>query len=195
MVLRSRCCSRTCRSPQNVAFGLRVRWGPAGSRGTRPGKAAIALRSRRCSRGSGSTAYGSVAACDELSGGQEQRVALARALVTASRAAARRAVLGARLRPARRDEAAWCARCSAGPAVTTLFVTHDQAEAVELADTGRADARRAARADRSAPPVLRAPGDGSGRSVLRCHEPAAGHVVRRRLRHLGGRRHGRSGGS
>ena len=70
----------------------------------------------------------------QMSGGQQQRVALARALATvAVAAAARRAAVGARRQgaraAARRDP-----RAAAAPQVTTIMVTHDQEEALSMAD-------------------------------------------------------------
>ena len=71
----------------------------------------------------------------QLSGGQQQRVALARALAPKpDGAAARRAAVGARRQgargAARRDQGAAVARLR----VTTIMVTHDQHEAMEMAD-------------------------------------------------------------
>lgn len=109
---------------QNVGFGLRVR---------RAGKAAIATRVAEMlelvrlpdlvQRKVG-----------QLSGGQEQRVALARALVTDPAVLLLDeplSQLDAALRVEMRDLVAGVQR---ELGVTTLFVTHDQDEAVSLAD-------------------------------------------------------------
>ena len=110
---------------QNVAFGLRMRRLDRGQ--TRDRVAAIldrvqltAVARRRVG---------------ELSGGQEQRVALARALVLAPRVllldepfSQLDATLRAEMRCLVKD-------LHTESGVTTVFVTHDQAEAVEVADT------------------------------------------------------------
>jgi hypothetical protein len=71
----------------------------------------------------------------QLSGGQQQRVALARALaIRARRAAARRAALQSRRQAARRRSASRSATCSSKLGLTTIMVTHDQEEALTMAD-------------------------------------------------------------
>ena len=71
----------------------------------------------------------------QLSGGQRQRIALARALaVEPKRAAAGRAVRRARCARCGRSCAAGCARLHDEIHVTSVFVTHDQEEALEVAD-------------------------------------------------------------
>ena len=118
---------------QNVAYGLRVRR-PAGAGTGRASRREVATQveamlERVRLGGLGRRRVG------ELSGGQEQRVALARALVLRPRLllldepfsqldADLRAEMRALVRELH-DEAE----------LTTLFVTHDQDEAVELADT------------------------------------------------------------
>ncbi len=110
---------------ENIGFGLRA-----------PGAATAQPAHRRAD----ATWSGSTAACcarrpHQLSGGQQQRVALARALGRAAPAdAARRAVLGARYRPARQHAQGGGARAAAGAGITTILVTHDQAEALSFAD-------------------------------------------------------------
>ena len=70
----------------------------------------------------------------QLSGGQQQRVALARALVYApTPAPARRAVLQPR-REAARARAAWVKELQHRLGLTTIFVTHDQDEALSMSD-------------------------------------------------------------
>ena len=71
----------------------------------------------------------------QLSGGQRQRVALARALATEpARAAARRAVRCARRAGARTSCARWLRQLHDELHLTSVFVTHDQEEALEVAD-------------------------------------------------------------
>ena len=108
----------------NVGFGLRV--GGVGRREIR--RASLEMLERVQLAGLGQRRVG------ELSGGQEQRVALARALVLSPRVllldepfSALDAALRVTMRRLVRDLAA-------ETGVTTVFVTHDQAEAVDVAD-------------------------------------------------------------
>ena len=110
---------------QNVAFGLRMR--RLDRANTRDRVAAILDRVQL-----GAMAKRRVG---ELSGGQEQRVALARALVLEPRVllldepfSQLDATLRAEMRCLVKD-------LHTESGVTTVFVTHDQAEAVEVADT------------------------------------------------------------
>ncbi|MFB2584345.1 ABC transporter ATP-binding protein [Herbiconiux liukaitaii] len=108
----------------NVEFGLRMRKVPAASRRSR---AADALEMV------GLGGFGARFA-HELSGGQQQRVALARALVTEPRVLLLDeplSALDARVRVQLRDE---IRRIQREFGITTLFVTHDQEEALAVAD-------------------------------------------------------------
>ncbi|CAN5314348.1 ABC transporter ATP-binding protein [soil metagenome] len=109
---------------QNVEFGLRMRKVDAGGRKTR---AAEALEM---------VGLGHLGAryAHQLSGGQQQRVALARALVTRPRVLLLDeplSALDAKVRVTLRDE---IRRIQTELGITTLFVTHDQEEALAVAD-------------------------------------------------------------
>ena len=108
----------------NVAFGLRMR---RVSRGDR--RASVAAMLDAVQLGPLATRH-----VGELSGGQEQRVALARALVLAPRLLLLDepfSQLDARLRAEMRT---LVRELTEQQKTTTLFVTHDQAEAVDVAD-------------------------------------------------------------
>ena len=109
---------------ENVAFGLRERRVPAVEIERRVGDALELVRLDRAAR----------QRPGELSGGMQQRVALARALVYRPRVLLLDeplAALDKKLREGMRDELRAIQR-SVG--VTTVFVTHDQAEALGLSD-------------------------------------------------------------
>jgi sulfate transport system ATP-binding protein len=112
----------------NVAFGLRVR-----SRAERPARADIAGRVRRLldlvQIGELSGRYSS-----ELSGGQRQRVALARALAIEPRILLLDEPFGALDAKVRKELRRWLRQLHDTMGMTTIFVTHDQEEALELAD-------------------------------------------------------------
>ncbi|MGU3503162.1 ABC transporter ATP-binding protein [Mycobacterium sp. C31M] len=108
----------------NVAFGLKMRGVGAKERGTR---AAEMLDLVGLSAQSGRYAT-------ELSGGQQQRVALARALAIRPRVLLLDeplSALDAKVRTQLRDE---IRRVQLEVGTTTLFVTHDQEEALAVAD-------------------------------------------------------------
>lgn len=125
----------------NVAFGLKMR-----------GK----TKSRRLSRAAEMLDMVGLAAhrdkfTNELSGGQQQRVALARALAIAPRVLLLDeplSALDAKVRAALRDE---IRRVQLEVGTTTLFVTHDQEEALAVAD--RVGVMSQGRLEQLAPPA------------------------------------------
>jgi sulfate/thiosulfate transport system ATP-binding protein len=112
----------------NIAFGLRAR-----PRGTRPSESQI--RSRVLELLSLVQLDGLEARYPaQLSGGQRQRVALARALAIEPRVLLLDEPFGALDAKVRKDLRRWLRQLHAKTGHTTLFVTHDQDEAFELAD-------------------------------------------------------------
>jgi len=109
---------------ENVEFGLRMRRVETRERGLR---AAEALDMVGLDRHAKRYAH-------QLSGGQQQRVALARALVTRPRVLLLDeplSALDAKVRVSLRDQ---IRRIQTDLGITTLFVTHDQEEALAVAD-------------------------------------------------------------
>jgi len=109
---------------QNVEFGLRMRKVDAASRRTRAQEALDMV-----GLGHLGERY-----AHQLSGGQQQRVALARALVTRPRVLLLDeplSALDAKVRVQLRDE---IRRIQTDLGITTLFVTHDQEEALAVSD-------------------------------------------------------------
>ena len=113
---------------ENIAFGLRSR-----PRSRRPDKATIARRVEELLGLIQLPEMGSRTP-DELSGGQRQRVALARALAIDPTVLLLDEPFGALDAKVRVELRRWLRRLHEQTGQTTLFVTHDQEEALELAD-------------------------------------------------------------
>ena len=113
---------------QNIAFGLKVR-----PRSTRPPRAEIAKRTEDLLSLVQLEGYGKRYPA-QLSGGQQQRVALARALAIEPRLLLLDEPFGALDAKVRRELRHWLRRVHDETGVTTIFVTHDQEEALDLAD-------------------------------------------------------------
>jgi sulfate transport system ATP-binding protein len=113
---------------ENIAFGLKVR-----PRSQRPARSEIASRVRELLK---------MVQLDhledrfplQLSGGQRQRVALARALAIEPRVLLLDEPFGALDARVRKDLRRWIRRLHHELQITTIFVTHDQEEALEIAD-------------------------------------------------------------
>jgi sulfate transport system ATP-binding protein len=113
---------------ENIAFGLKVK-----RRSVRPDKAAIAERVHRL------LALVQLEGLDkrypaQLSGGQRQRVALARALAIEPELLLLDEPFGALDAKVRKELRRWLRGLHDEMGLTTIFVTHDQEEALELAD-------------------------------------------------------------
>jgi sulfate/thiosulfate transport system ATP-binding protein len=113
---------------QNIAFGLSVR-----KRSERPSKVEIKDRVARLLE------LVQLEGLDkrfpsQLSGGQRQRVALARALAIEPRMLLLDEPFGALDAQVRRELRRWLRELHDRAGVTTVFVTHDQEEALDLAD-------------------------------------------------------------
>jgi len=113
---------------ENIAFGLRVR-----RRAERPREREIARRVRRLldlvQLEGLEKRFPS-----QLSGGQRQRVALARALAIEPTVLLLDEPFGALDAKVRKDLRRWLRQIHHETGLTTIFVTHDQEEALELAD-------------------------------------------------------------
>ncbi len=112
----------------NVSFGLRVRKGE-----TRPDKASIRRRADELLDLVQLSGLGDRYP-HQLSGGQRQRVALARALAIEPKVLLLDEPFGALDAKVRKELRQWLRELHQKTGVTTLFVTHDQEEALELAD-------------------------------------------------------------
>jgi sulfate/thiosulfate transport system ATP-binding protein len=127
-VFQSYALFRHMRVFDNIAFGLDVR-----PRGRRPGKDEIAARVMELLK------LVQLDGLDQrfpsqLSGGQRQRVALARALAIEPRILLLDEPFGALDAKVRRELRRWLREIHDQTGHTTVFVTHDQEEAIELAD-------------------------------------------------------------
>jgi sulfate transport system ATP-binding protein len=109
---------------QNIGFGLRVRG---------DGKAKVAARVRELLELMQLDGLANRLPA-QLSGGQRQRVALARALATEPAVLLLDEPFGALDARVRQDLRRWLRRLHDEIPVTTVFVTHDQEEAFEVAD-------------------------------------------------------------
>jgi sulfate/thiosulfate transport system ATP-binding protein len=113
---------------ENIAFGLRVR-----SRATRPPEADIRKKVRELLKliqlEDLEKRYP-----NQLSGGQRQRVALARALAVEPKVLLLDEPFGALDAKVRKELRKWIRRLHDEIHVTSIFVTHDQDEALEVAD-------------------------------------------------------------
>ncbi|GAA0283866.1 sulfate/molybdate ABC transporter ATP-binding protein [Rhodovulum strictum] len=112
----------------NIGFGLSVR-----PRAARPGKAAIAAKVDELLHFL-QIAHLANRYPTQLSGGQRQRVALGRALAIEPRVLLLDEPFGALDAAIRRDLRRWLRGVHDATGSTTIFVTHDQEEAFELAD-------------------------------------------------------------
>ncbi|USI87782.1 sulfate ABC transporter ATP-binding protein [Acinetobacter johnsonii] len=112
----------------NIAFGLRVR-----PRATRPSEAEIKKRVTRLldlvQLGFLAERYPA-----QLSGGQRQRIALARALAVEPRVLLLDEPFGALDAKVRKELRRWLRTLHDELHITSIFVTHDQEEALEVAD-------------------------------------------------------------
>ncbi len=112
----------------NIAYGLRAR-----PRATRPSEAEIRAKVENLLGLIQLEGYGRRFPA-QLSGGQRQRVALARALAIEPKVLLLDEPFGALDALVRKELRAWLRHLHEQTGHTTLFVTHDQEEALELAD-------------------------------------------------------------
>lgn len=113
---------------ENIAFGLRVR-----SRKTRPNENEICERVAKLLQLVQLDSLGERFP-SQLSGGQRQRVALARALAVEPKVLLLDEPFGALDAKVRKELRQWIRKLHQEIHITTLFVTHDQEEALEVAD-------------------------------------------------------------
>jgi len=113
---------------ENVAFGLRVK-----PRKERPSEAAIREKVHEL-LGLVQLDWLAQRYPSELSGGQRQRIALARALAVEPRVLLLDEPFGALDAKVRKELRSWLRRLHDDLHISTIFVTHDQEEALEVAD-------------------------------------------------------------
>jgi len=113
---------------ENVAFGLRVR-----PRKERPSKAEIRDRVQKV-LAMVHLDWAGHRMPDQLSGGQRQRIALARALAIEPEVLLLDEPFGALDAQVRAELRQWLRRLHEQTGLTSVFVTHDQEEAMEVAD-------------------------------------------------------------
>ena len=113
---------------ENIAFGLRVR-----PRSTRPGEDRIREKVRELLKLIQLDDLGGRYP-SQLSGGQRQRVALARALAVEPKVLLLDEPFGALDAKVRKELRKWIRRLHDEIHITSIFVTHDQDEALEVAD-------------------------------------------------------------
>ena len=161
---------------ENVAFGLRSR-----TRRKRPDKATITRRVDELLTLIQLPEHGARYP-EQLSGGQKQRVALARALAIDPSVLLLDEPFGALDAKVRVELRRWLRRLHEQTGQTTLFVTHDQEEALELAD--RVVVMREGRIEQVGPPdeIYRAPVsayvfDFIGRANVIAGRIADGHFI------------------
>jgi sulfate transport system ATP-binding protein len=113
---------------ENVAFGLRVK-----PRGVRPSDALISKKVHEL-LGLVQLDWLADRYPSQLSGGQRQRIALARALAVEPKVLLFDEPFGAFDAKVRKELRRWLRRLHDELNVTTIFVTHDQEEALEVSD-------------------------------------------------------------
>jgi spermidine/putrescine ABC transporter ATP-binding subunit len=109
---------------ENIAFGLDVRGVPAAEQRQRVAEALSMVRLTGLEQRKPK----------QLSGGQQQRIALARALVTRPKVLLLDEPLGALDKHLRQEMQIELKRIQRNVGITTIFVTHDQEEALTLSD-------------------------------------------------------------
>jgi sulfate ABC transporter ATP-binding protein len=154
---------------QNIAYGLKVRKAPKKQIRERVDEMLQLIRLE--------TLQNRYPA--QLSGGQRQRVALARALAAQPSVLLLDEPFGALDAKVRQELRQWIRRLHDEIHVTSIFVTHDQEEAFEVADRGGRDESRAHRADRNPAGGLQPSCDGIRVPVPRQRHDAARHRSRR----------------